>query len=91
MKTLLSTAALAAVLGLGVLAVAAPASARIVCNATGDCWHTDSRVNFGRHVKVEYHPDDWYFHRNWEQDTNHHWRQFHEGRGYYENGTWVPH
>lgn len=33
--------AIAAILGVsGLLAVAAPASAYVVCNAEGDCWHT---------------------------------------------------
>ena len=27
-----------------VIAVAAPASAYVVCNPAGDCWHTDRRV-----------------------------------------------
>ena len=36
------------------------------------------------------HPDDWYFHRHWDNDRQYHWREYHEGRGYYENGVWVP-
>jgi hypothetical protein len=63
------------------------ASARVVCNREGDCWHTDARDNYGRHWEV--HPDDWYFHQRWDQDRRRHWREWHEGRGYYENGVWV--
>ncbi len=81
-KTVLAAAALA---GLS-LAAAAPASAYVACNADGDCWHTDSRVHVPG-VTFNYHPDDWYFHQTW--DANHHWRDYHTGRGYWRGGVWV--
>ena len=88
MKTLMTTAALAAALAIGGVAVTATsASARVVCNAQGDCWHTDSRAVYP-HVVLESHPDDWYFHQKW--DGNRHWRETHEGRGYYDHGVWMP-
>jgi hypothetical protein len=40
---------------------------------------------------LQSHSDDWYFHQKWEQDKKRHWREHHEGRGYYDNGTWTPH
>jgi hypothetical protein len=89
MKTKLSVAALATVIGIGALAAAGAASARIVCNAEGDCWHVDNRVTYP-HVVLRSHPDDWYFHQHWDSDREHHWRDYHEGRGYYEHGVWVP-
>ena len=90
MKKTLMTAALSAALAIGGLAATAgTASAHIVCNAAGDCWHVDNRVVYP-HVRLTYHPDDWYFHRHWDADRDHHWREWHEGRGYYENGVWVP-
>ncbi len=89
MNTTLSAIALAAIVAIGVSA-AGSASASVVCNSSGDCWHTDHRDNYGRDVRLERHPDHWYFHRDWDHDTNHHWRPYHEGRGYYRDGAWVP-
>jgi hypothetical protein len=89
MKTILTTAAIAATLALGGVAVTATtASARVVCNAQGDCWHTDRRAAYP-HVVLESHPDDWYFHQKWD-DGRRHWREAHEGRGYYDHGAWTP-
>jgi hypothetical protein len=83
----LSAAAIAAVIGIGALAAGGAASARVVCNAEGDCWHVDNRASYP-HVVLQSHPDDWYFHQKW--DDRHHWRDAHEGRGYYAHGVWVP-
>ena len=39
------TLVLGAIAGAGALmALAAPASAYVVCNRDGDCWHTESRT-----------------------------------------------
>ena len=65
------------------------ASAYVVCNHEGDCWHTDHREHFKSDVKVEIHPDSWYFHNNWDNDHDHRWRGHHEGHGYWRNGAWV--
>jgi hypothetical protein len=70
------------------LAAAAPASAYVACNAAGDCWHTDRHVAVPG-VTFSYHPDDWYFHRHWDGDRDHHWREYHEGRGYWRDGVWI--
>jgi hypothetical protein len=84
-RTLLLGAAVAA----GALtALAAPASAYVACNRDGDCWHTEARVH-APGVRFDYHPDDWYFHRHWEGDREHHYRDYHEGRGYYRGGIWI--
>ena len=80
---------LASVLAAGVGISATPAFAYIACNREGgDCWHSDARVHVPG-VTFEYHPDDWYFHRHWDSDRDHHWRESHEGRGYYKGGVWV--
>ena len=90
MKKLLTGAATAALMSLGVLAfTAGSASAYVVCNSNGDCWHTDQHYRYHNGVRVEFHPDSWYFHNNWDQDRNRHWRGHHEGRGYWNNGLWV--
>jgi hypothetical protein len=64
------------------------ASAYIACNHEGDCWHTEGRVTVPG-VTFDYHPDDWYFHRHWDSDREHHWREYHDGRGYWRNGVWI--
>ena len=86
-KKALSTAAIALLMGTGALvASAGTASARIACNNTGDCWHTDSSEAYPG-TGYAYHPDDWYFHQTW--DANRHYRDYHEGRGYYRSGLWI--
>lgn len=69
---------------------AAPAFAEVVCNRDGDCWHTDHRYNYEPNLGIVVHPDDWYFHQRWDRDDRRHWRDYHEGRGYYRGGVWIP-
>ena len=89
MKSTLSKAVMVAALAASAAAFTATgASARIVCNREGDCWHTHDRMTYGQRFEV--HPDDWYFHQRWEHDQRRHWRDWHEGHGYYEHGVWVP-
>lgn len=89
MKKTLTLAAIAATLAVGgVAATASTASAAVVCNRAGDCWHVDRRVVYPRQ-HFEYHPDSWYFHQKWD-DNRRHWREHHDDRGWYENGAWVP-
>ena len=85
----LSAASVSALLGVAALAATAmPASAYMTCNRDGDCWHTDKRVA-APGVRFDYHPDDWYFHQKWDADKDHHYRDYHEGRGYYRSGIWI--
>jgi hypothetical protein len=83
-KKLLATAAIAG--GLAMMA-SAPAAAYVVCNNAGDCWHSDTRYAAPPGVTFDWHPDDWYFHQHWDADR--HFRDYHEGRGYYRNGIWI--
>ena len=71
-------------------ALAVPASAYIACNREGDCWHTEARVSLPG-VTFSYHPDDWYFHRHWDERDHDRmrYREYHEGHGYWRNGVWV--
>ena len=88
-KSVLSAAAIALLMGTGALVTTAgTASARVVCNNSGDCWHTDQRVKYPPSVRMQIHPDDWYFHQTWT-GPNEHYRDYHEGRGYYRSGIWV--
>jgi hypothetical protein len=84
-KAFLITAAASLSLA-GLAATTSSASAYIACNRDGDCWHTDSRVR-APGVRFDFHPDDWYFHQHW--DANRHFRDYHEGRGYWRGGVWV--
>jgi hypothetical protein len=89
LKNLVSSAAVIGTLGVGALvASSVTASAYVACNRDGDCWHTDSRYH-APGIHFDFHPDDWYFHRHWDSDREHHWREYHEGRGYYRGGVWV--
>jgi len=87
-KKTISTAALALLMGAGALvAASAPASARVVCNRDGDCWHTENAPRVPG-VRFETHPDDWYFHQHWD-GADRHYRDYHTGRGYYRSGVWI--
>jgi hypothetical protein len=88
LKQAISTTGLALLMGTGALvATAAPASAYVACNRDGgDCWHTDARPR-APGVQFDVHPDDWYFHQQWNGDR--HYRDYHEGRGYYKGGIWI--
>jgi hypothetical protein len=63
------------------------ASAAVVCNRAGDCWHAERTYRYPRAMAVVRHPDHWYFHQTW--NDRRHWRDYHTGRGYYRNGIWV--
>jgi hypothetical protein len=89
-KKLFAVAASAALSVVALASVSQPAAARVVCNDSGDCWHTDDNApRYGSEVHAQYHPDDWYFHQHWDADKEHHYRDYHEGRGYYKDGVWV--
>ncbi|MBY0561898.1 hypothetical protein [Hyphomicrobium sp.] len=77
----------AALLGASMLAfTATTASADIVCNGDGDCWHVKERHKYSPDLHLQVHPDGW----KWrESDAAHHrWRE-HEGHGYWRSGVWV--
>ncbi len=64
---------------------ATAASARIVCNAEGDCWHVRNRgYVFQPAFGLTVHPDNW----RWRHGEHFRWRE-HGGRGYWRSGAWV--
>jgi hypothetical protein len=77
----------AAVFG-SVATAASAANAEIVCSRAGDCWHVHEHYGYpgGGYA---YHPDDWYFHRSWGAGP-YRWHDWHQGRGYWRQGVWVP-
>jgi len=87
MKTggLMRTLTKAALTAAGALMLAATgASAAIVCNDDGDCWHVHGRPTYGSDVKVHIYPDNW----KWRHSDHYRWRE-HAGRGYWRHGVWV--
>jgi hypothetical protein len=59
------------------------ASARIVCNEDGDCWHTPDAYAYPPSVHLDVHPDGW----SWKEGERRAWKE-HEGRGYWHGGQW---
>jgi hypothetical protein len=87
LKTALSAVAITTLMGSAALvATTGTASARMVCNNSGDCWHTDSDYKYPG-TGYSRHNDDWYFHQTWNNDR--HYRDTHDGRGYYKSGVWI--
>jgi len=69
----------------GALALSATAaSAAIVCNDEGDCWHVRGNPEFKPELKLHIHPDSW----KWAKSEHYKWHE-HEGHGYWRGGTWV--
>lgn len=75
----------AAALGAGALAVTATtASAAIVCNRHGECWHVRAAHKYPMAAGVVVHPNNW----RWAAHEKFVWRE-HTGRGYWRNGVWI--
>jgi hypothetical protein len=87
LKTAVSAAAITMFIATGTfVASTGAASARMVCNSSGDCWHTERTYSYPGTGYVS-HKDDWYFHQQWNDQR--HYRDYHEGRGYYKSGVWI--
>jgi hypothetical protein len=79
-----SSLMIAALVGASALAMAATtASARIVCNADGDCWHAQTEYTYGPDLRLSVHPDNW----KWKEGEHHAWRE-HDGKGYWKGKDW---
>lgn len=63
---------------------ASTASAYVVCNQEGECWHTGHRYHYHPEFGLVIHPDGW----RWRHDEHYVWRE-HHGRGYWHNGVWI--
>lgn len=70
----------------GLAFAATSASAAIVCNADGDCWHVKERREYKPELGLKIYPDNW----KWHQAESHRyrWRE-HAGHGYWRGGVWV--
>jgi hypothetical protein len=72
--------------GLGLAALSSlSASARIVCNGDGSCWHVHEDFDYPPSVHLFVHPDDWH----WKEGEHYAWKE-HQGRGYWSGGEWRP-
>jgi hypothetical protein len=78
------TFALGALAIAGVASITGAASARVVCNDDGDCWHSRGADVFPPALGLTVHEDDnW----KWAEGEKHQWRE-HEGKGYWKGGNW---
>jgi len=83
--TKLGKALTAALIGAGTLAISAgSASAAVVCNGYGECWHTHRHYNYPARFGIVVHDDNW----RWGHRRHYRWHE-HDGRGYWRNGIWV--
>ena len=70
---------------IGALALSATAaSAAIVCNDEGDCWHIKGRAAYKPELKLHIYDDNW----KWKEHEKYKWRE-HEGHGYWRGGVWI--
>jgi hypothetical protein len=62
------------------------ASAAIICNEEGDCWHAKEKYEYRPEFKLHIYGDDW----KWSHADHHkyRWRE-HNGRGYWNKGVWL--
>jgi hypothetical protein len=63
---------------------ATAASAAVVCNDEGECWHVRGNPAYGPELKLNIHPDSW----KWGGSEHYKWRE-HAGHGYWRGGAWV--
>jgi hypothetical protein len=83
MMTTFRSLALGALATVSVAALTGSASARIVCNDEGDCWHTNTVDVFPPALGLTIHEDNW----KWGSGDKYRWRE-HEGKGYWKGGQW---
>jgi hypothetical protein len=82
---LLGKLATAAVLATSALVMTAgSASAYIVCNRFGECWHVRSHYAYRPAYGLVVHEDNW----RWAATDHYRWHE-HAGRGYWRNGVWI--
>lgn len=67
---------------------AGTASAKIVCNDDGDCWHVKTYREYPPDVKLRVYEDDWKWSHG--ESSRYRWREpGHERHGYWRSGVWV--
>jgi len=77
--------AFVSMIGAGALTLSvASASAAIVCNGAGACWHAKTHYEYPPTAGIVVHPDTW----QWGPHDHYRWEE-HAGRGYWHEGHWV--
>jgi hypothetical protein len=89
-----STVSIAALSVLGLVILAAPASAHVVCNRTGDCWSTHAKVRYPGNLGIRtysdrYANDDYRRHRWGNNGRTWRGNEHDRDRGAYRNGVWF--
>jgi hypothetical protein len=84
MNKSLTAVAFGALVALGTVAFSVSASAAIVCNDEGDCWHTSHKYTYPPAVKLSIHDDKW----KWGDQDHDKWNE-HTGRGYWKGNIWI--
>ena len=67
---------------------ATTASAHVVCNEEGDCWHVKTKHEYKPEFGVRIYADDW----KWgdTESKKYRWREHDgDGRGYWRKGIWL--
>jgi hypothetical protein len=84
---MLGKVAFAAVMGASALALTVTdASARVVCNAEGECWHVRNSYNYEPTLGLTVHENNW----RWGHGDHYRWREHRgTGRGYWRQGVWI--
>jgi hypothetical protein len=73
---------------LSLVLMATSASAEVVCNREGDCWHVREHAWIRPEHGLVIRPHDW----RWEEHERerYRWREHEgEGRGYWRDGRWI--
>lgn len=86
LKTALVKGAIMAAVAGSAIAAASTASADVVCNRWGECWHVHDRMAYPPNIGFSYHNDAWGDHHRYGHWR---WRQDRFDRGYYRNGVWI--
>ena len=60
------------------------ASAEIVCNDEGVCWHTHNPYYYPPEARVKVHENEWH----WSPNEHYTFRE-HAGRGYWSGDNWI--
>jgi hypothetical protein len=76
----------AAAAALSLVTLATSASAAIVCNRDGDCWHVKGKYAYDSGWGLTVHPNNW----RWGRADKFRWREpAREERGYWRGGVWI--
>ncbi|HEY2709199.1 MAG TPA: hypothetical protein VGI95_14195 [Caulobacteraceae bacterium] len=85
-SALLKGVVTAAIAGGSLAMTASVASADVVCNSAGECWHVHDRLTYPAEAGVVFHDDAW---AAAHRDAHWHWRHDRFDQGYYRNGLWI--